>query len=143
MTRNKTMDGSRQMGSASANKGACKRTGENKMTLEQVKALADEELRIKVAELLGWRNIRIDFSYFDYQDDTGLIANDKIGYTLPLPDYPRDLNACHEMENSSLDFKQSPKYNEWLFEIACREGWHPERATARQRCEAFVLTMDA
>ena len=115
------------------------------MTLEQIKQLSDEEIRIKVAELLRWKNIRVDWDYFDYQDDTGLVATNEIGYTLPLPDYPRDLNACFEMEET-LDDSQKDSF-EYVLGIVIgpsreRWRWHLLHATARQRCEAFIAVKE-
>ena len=106
------------------------------MTLEQVKAMTDDEIRIKVSELLEWKNIRVDRAYFDHYDDTGLVATNEVGYTLPLPDYPQDLNACHDMEKTLMDY-EADTYIEWLNKM-----WCDFRATARQRCEAFILTRE-
>ena len=113
------------------------------MCAEDIKALTDKELRIKVAELLGWKNIRVDWDYFDYQDDTGLVATNEIGYTLPLPDYPQDLNACADMEKSLIHTPDESTWSEYREHLVGMLGKEWGFATARQRCEAFILTMEA
>lgn len=96
-----------------------------KLTLEQVKAMSDDELRSKVAELCGWKPYRFGGCKGDAHEASP-------------PNYCRDLNAMHEAEKSIITQDQYiPDYTEALYDTA-RHDWH---ATARQRAEAFVLTM--
>lgn len=54
-----------------------------------------------------------------------------------LPDYPEDLNACVDFEKTLTD-DQLKTYDGWLITIA---GTRSRRATAKERCEAFCLTL--
>ena len=109
------------------------------MTLEQVKQLSDEQIRIKVAELLGWR----PYSANKNKDPKELWLRDT--YSNVLPKYSTDLNACHEMEETLND---SQKDNfEYVLGIVIGSGrerwrWHLLHATARQRCEAFIAAKE-
>jgi len=64
------------------------------------------------------------------------------GYRLPLlleiPDYLNDLNACHEMEKM-IDPIELTKYKE---RMRLFYGQAAVFATAAQRCEAFLKTVD-
>lgn len=129
------------------------------MELSEVQALTDEELRIKVAEFCHWTNLRIGC---DWGSVRGVVGTVPQGYSSVLvwqhhknphhnltPNYPCDLNACDEMENS-LNDEQLDTMFDYLCQIMptiFKDGvmqrpygrrW---RASARQRCEAFVLTM--
>lgn len=65
-----------------------------------------------------------------------------------LPNYPEDLNACHEMEGVLTD-DQLPVYEAWLFRlnnvnpatIFASDTFRIYHATAAQRCEAFLRTI--
>ena len=127
------------------------------MTLEQIKQLSDDEIRIKVAELLGWQCVTeeetsdgIDWAGFspDGTLNSGVNAGEyrgygSCGYRFVLPNYPHDLNACAAMEDT-LDDSQKDSF-EYLLGIVIGPGrerwrWHLLHATARQRCEAFIVT---
>ena len=60
-----------------------------------------------------------------------------------IPDYPSDLNACHEMEKKLTDgcFGTAKTYETLLARImpGPRGLWH---ATATQRAEAFLRIID-
>lgn len=129
------------------------------MTLEQVKVLTDEELRIKVAELLGWQCIvseeisdGMDLVGFspDGTFDTAVNAGEyrgygSLGYRFVLPNFTKDLNECHEMEKALWSAPDRwLKYVDLLqtrkdYENGAACAW--VSATARQRCEAFILTI--
>ena len=130
------------------------------MTLEEIKKISDEELRIKVAELCGWK------PEVDRRDLTCICTiwtkNGKVASSSGhLPDYPQDLNAMHEAEEL-LQLCNDPEckhdecgkgtwgfYTRTLDEVVddnFQKGgsWGVSySATARQRAEAFVLTMIA
>ena len=91
------------------------------MNLEQVQALSDDDLRIKVAELNGASDLEL--------------AADK-----DTPNYIYDLNACAGFEKA-MDLCKKGFYMFNLMQI-CRPGPDAIFATARQRAEAFVLTME-
>lgn len=95
------------------------------------------ELRIRVAELCGW-----------HPTPEGYWTTNPAGqWAIELPDYPCDLNACHEFEEAiSAHFLL---FESHLKEI-CLRDWRgtggdqpycnsfPIHATAEQRCRAFV-----
>lgn len=125
------------------------------MTREQWKALAPAEQRIKVAELCGWK-LR---NMFTGNSVTILIAVRPVGATMSipytsreelsedaLPDYIGDLNAMHEAEEllHSEDHCRIGDYTGNLTQVmgAFNASWMWTFATAAQRAEAFVLTMD-
>ncbi len=119
------------------------------------KDMTDEQLRIKVAELLGWKEIG------KWSSDTGrakmwpghgmlygdrpqaLCCNDRA----IIPFYEKDLNACHEIERAVLtdvtlqaEYIMALRGASWDRNYTKADGWACF-ATARQRCEAFVEVM--
>lgn len=121
------------------------------MTLDQIQSLTDEEIRVRVAELCGWKRRA-------WQDRKGRPCK---AWTSPEgrdmagmpPNYPADLNACHEFERMLIG-PQAVSYGTRLAQLQRRDitiepgdrypkaatvhEWH---ATARQRCEAFLAVM--
>ena len=116
------------------------------MTLEQIKAMTDDELRIKVAELMGWVSVphrTRPLTGKEFSVDTQGTAWTELPYE--MPNWPGDLNACAEMEDT-LDDSQKDSF-EYLLGIVIGPGrerwrWHLLHATARQRCEAFIATKE-
>jgi hypothetical protein len=120
--------------------------------------MTDNELRIKVAELLGWRKttyraLGYSRGYIDAEvwiapdgSQHDLYEDDSTGDPYPFPDYPNDLNACHEIERT-LTYNQCSRYEDVLLLIwkrgtmYCHADAMRCHITARQRCEAFVETM--
>lgn len=106
-----------------------------KLTLEQVKALSDEELRVKVAKLCGWGEFHNDHYGSGFWTGPSAVDGED------PPDYPHDLNAMHVVEEGMTDAQYDTHWNE-LVAICVRDGRERmNSATARQRAEAFVLTM--
>jgi hypothetical protein len=137
------------------------------MTRTEVQAMTNAQLRLTIAELRGWKIMSC--SEFYHQCNPAKYSKDDPHFSRYLalinPDgviiastehhnkerlvqyttnWPNDLNACHEME-CSMNFEQVKRYAHHLSLLSERdEGtgllgvWH---ATARQRCEAFVLAM--
>ena len=111
--------------------------------------MTDNELRVKVAELLGWTECAtqsVDLNNGVSVQPMGLErTGDK--YKQMLPDYPNDLNACHEMESSLNTTDLVELYCTLLFgyidQKSKYQGWLTIHATAKQRCLAFVKTMEA
>lgn len=112
------------------------------MTLEQIQALTDDEIRVRVAELCGWQWEKLW---------TGELHGKPIGEQGPfreVPNYPADLNACHEFEHG-LSYDQASEYGQALLKIRAAERWddrppagdHAFFHTPRARCEAFLATM--
>ena len=100
------------------------------MTPEQITALTDDEIRLKVAELLGWADID-DFT------ETGMDPRSQRVWD--IPDFPRDLNACHEMEKT-LSLGEKCYYVDLLQGKMGSLEWG--FATARQRCESFIAVKE-
>jgi len=115
------------------------------MTHEEVAKLTDEEIVIAVLKAIG----------FERADEWKVMTNEFVdsptwdaGFLL-TPNYPQDLNACHAMEKCLTD-EQWGKYTAHLLDIVSE---HIDKenarlrsvcycsATARRRCNAFVMTM--
>jgi len=128
------------------------------MTHKQWVKLSPKEQRIKVAKLCGWTHFRRVVFSGDHKKDGLLFGSSQKQprqawnfETNEIPDYLNDLNAMHEAEK----FIPLPKWYEWLNALGRATG-EPEkdedstpltvlavyRATAAQRAEAFVLTME-
>jgi len=126
------------------------------MTLEQIQAMTDDEIRVRVAEACGWKNVHRFNKWQEggtasYKD--GDLVGDFGDHTRwHLPNYPADLNACHSMEKTLRE-------NQFHFVAYTRKLWRvvfPNvdytgdlgylgfdyiHATARARCEAFLAVM--
>ena len=107
-------------------------------------SMTNEEIRIAVAEELGWKWKDTHLTEFGatYPRKGWFDPN---GNIIPsgAPDCPNDLNACHEMEKT-LTEKEELFYLIRLTEAMKEDstiGWQTERtyhATALQRCEAVL-----
>ncbi len=106
-----------------------------------------KEKRIKIAEACGWtatvdedqfwRATRADGSY-----TSELWCSQDNVWSVGIPDYLSDLNACHEMEKTIWE---SSKWYEYVYQLDVEQqngsqGWG--HATASQRAEAFGKTMN-
>ena len=118
------------------------------MTRKQYAKLTNEERRIKVAEFCGYdvHNPNVHKNYGHplrgYKDDVDAL----------VPDYLNDLNAMHEAAKACLVYNGTPvernnnnwsRYCDWLLEIAGENKGGAFEATAAQRAESLVLTMEA
>ena len=118
--------------------------------------MSDEQLRIAVAKALEWTDIRpIDQALCGVEDiGKGIEGRTKLSrdrfadYFCPVPDYPHDLNACHEFEEALGD-GQKADYVRALFDILGLVermnawGWFDlAHATARQRCIALLAVFE-
>jgi len=125
------------------------------MNIEDIKKLDNGELTIKVAECCGWKFFKVsnEFKYTSISP-TGKEYYFDFGEIYHLPDYCNDLNAMHEAEKLIPMEKQ----REYAFIVAgmwdelwsdstdtdkANGYWDATYTTARQRAEAFVLTMEA
>lgn len=110
--------------------------------------MTHEEKRIKIAELCGWR-IMADVEQRRLGWPIG--SDNGMNPPVPLPDYPRDLNAIHD-DVSQLDVYSTLLFCEKLRKICnpnsdpLAKEWNDNEharaiiATAEQRCDAFLLT---
>lgn len=115
--------------------------------------MTDNELRVKVAELCGWKDIEERLLPCCRGVKSRLCGRMEHEHAFhACPNFPHDLNACHEMEEALDTFGAKIRYLSYL-RLACTgEAKHyPNsalhellviRATARQRCEAFVRAME-
>ena len=122
------------------------------MKIEQIRAMDNTALRIKVAQLCGW-NKPVSQTETRCIPDTDMCPPGSLLYyrlAEKIPDYPHDLNAMHEAEkllhnefNAALrDQKLHGTvigYLTYLGKITSGECWS---ATALARAQAFVLTME-
>lgn len=104
------------------------------MNLEQVRAMSDEELRIRVAELCGakWMlmgspllgRTLVEGTCVDFRLKQGLKLADgteKIEQVHSLKNYPRDLNAMHE----AVETLDVGKRGRFMCELAEILEWPP------------------
>ena len=109
--------------------------------------MTDEQINIAIAESLGWHSKSGANGGVKWVDKDGIGRNGGglygYGYNdelklSHLPDYTADLNACREFEKA-LNTDDAHSYY-WRLE---RElGWEYASATARQRCEAYLRTLN-
>lgn len=109
-----------------------------------MKTLTKEELRVRVAELCGWKRYRSAMQAKDNPaPDRWKLAGNIVR---EVPDYPNDLNAMHDAEKT-LTREQGFHFNDHLsacFEWKAKDGadtwiWH---ATAEQRARAFCAVLE-
>lgn len=141
------------------------------MTLSEVQQMSDEELRVAVAKLAGWKlvgendHIRpLHTQRFTHHKDGHDQAHEYTDWEGKgphlrlehpdgsrwflcgcqndneiLPNFPHDLNAVQGVKSLISDFN---KYESKLWVVTGTIGWKEMVfATARQRCEALVLTL--
>ena len=125
--------------------------------------MTNERIRIKIAEALGWKQTagrngdyiaRPNGTEVWHYDNRGNSYGPTNNWQLLLqrkeiPDYPNDLDACHEMEKVLTD-EQSEMFADAICRMVCGrtvdaastyEIAYCIHATARQRCEAFLKTL--
>lgn len=121
--------------------------------------MTPERMRVKIAEHLGWRVVPgITQGGWLVQHNAQTVASFWFGSkeaTLEtaagyLPDYPNDLNACHEMEKSLTRLQQSDyaelladNFSEEFCDLAgtAEHIFACAHLTAPQRSEAFCRTV--
>lgn len=114
------------------------------MTIEEVKKLSNDDVRIRISKMQGWSQSedgywkdpsgnewQVMFGFQTYKDGSDI-----------LPGYPNDLNSMAEVEDTLTD----DQFNNYLFELNELIGRnHLVRfavcATARQRAIAYLLTV--
>ena len=103
--------------------------------------MTDEQINEKIAFELGWRQLQ----------DGRWKLNDRV--ECEGPNYCNDLNACHEFA-AWLDTEQQIRFAEELqfivsenpyrvwWNLNANEAYQIAEATARQRAEAFLRTLN-
>ena len=103
-----------------------------------------EQQRIAIAEACGWENIawfKLHAGNEDYWG-TKYIGVDEYATRHRLPEYLNDLNVMHEVEKM-LGEKGLVEQLMYLHFISpVRSEWSLATATAAQRAEAFLKTLD-
>lgn len=110
---------------------------------KEVKALSGHDLRLKVAALLGITDIHETDGAICLIEDIGTFYGKRRGVPVDVPDFPNDLNACQEFAGVLRKMEGS----EWFdFETCLMEEYgnlcNALFASARSKCEAFVLAME-
>ena len=118
------------------------------MTLDEVKLLSDDDLRTRVAELCGIRAVR------EPTDIEAKLGYDLMGYrdgsttVCCVPYYPGDLKAMHGAESVIEANHLLLDYSSDLLEVSdtndpdpFNANYHMFHVTARQKAEAFVITL--
>lgn len=107
------------------------------MTAQKVSKMNDAELRVTIAERMGWKYLGYKPCQPCWESPDGRRIQN-----LEAPDYPNDLNAMQEVEKS-LTKSQLIEQLQMLEVIVVREkmkqAWEWGFATARQRAEAYVI----
>lgn len=114
--------------------------------------MTPDKQRVSIAEAVGWTEIT--YTGISWQG-IGPKDSKRYGAFRPapspdendarewhwLPDYLNDLNACHSMEKHIPDDLRQNYYIN-LGAVANNGGQSRECATAAQRCEAFLRTIN-
>ena len=111
--------------------------------------MKDEQINIAIAEACGWTPLsseevrRRNAGQFYLQDGPWWRSEaERIVCTQKdLPDYTNDLNAMHEAEVTKIAGEMDMEYRESLDRV-CGQYSIIYRATARQRAEAFLRTIN-
>lgn len=124
-------------------------------TLAELNAMPDDELRVMLAEILGarWYAIHagssmLSFKELDAKHGWKLGKAESQSINGDVPNYPADLNACHEVvmslpvRDDRLNAPDRLGYRVWLRSV-CNHPHHTHYvdATARQRTIALILTL--
>lgn len=118
------------------------------MTLTELQALSPDELRVRVAELMGWR-VECDGppDYGMHGLHPGLHQPDDT--PVELPPYHESLDSCREFEDAMTD-EEHWHYRQHLRRITALDAstvYSSDKsrraylsATPLQRCQAYILT---
>lgn len=108
--------------------------------------MTDEQIRIAIAEALGYTHVRI---IKDIEGPPDAVIGHHPTKPHSVPNYPADLNAMHEAEKT-LTENQWSKYvalltgRDWICDrvITSDAAQQAIHATARQRATAFLRTLN-
>lgn len=106
-----------------------------------------EDQNIAIAEWVGWKEVMYRHQSFASCATTGidpLEPSNSVGMKVykQIPNYHGDLNAIHECENKLRGSAIWSEYKRRL-SIICSTGFEfPVDATASQRCEALLRTLN-
>lgn len=110
--------------------------------------MTEQEQRIEIAKACGWLEVmpsgRLDGQHVGYHPQHAVI-----GKREEIPDYPNDLNACHEMEKHLNGYDEMVVYCRNLTDLLCADNanaafhlhpWIELHSTPQMRCKAFLET---
>jgi hypothetical protein len=113
--------------------------------------MTDNEIRVAISEVRGWKNIRqTAFGLFGSLPSSDLsIMSDEYLCSGPVPNYPQDLNAMHEvvmtLDRKTLAYSNYCSHLHQIVAIQNSKSNEPGiqaiDATAAQRAEAFCRTL--
>ena len=92
-----------------------------------------EKQRIAIAEACGWKHIAFNRGWIKAGDGETQCV---------FPDYCNDLNAMHEAEKMLTGYQQTVTYSDNLMKIVGYHTFDSAHATATERAEAFLRTID-
>ena len=108
--------------------------------------MTDQELRVKVAEAMGWKSKLVpatqdgpDNPYGEFQHTWW---SNPHGAYKPLPNYPASLDACAEFERTLTDATGKAYFA--ALDVVCGHQQYLYKlitASPRNRCLAFLATV--
>jgi hypothetical protein len=106
--------------------------------------MTPEKQRIEIAKACGWQWARLVHQEGLADDFIGFPPNTVTVGTNEryLPDYLNDLNAMHEAEKKLIGSRQKVTYLDELMKILGYPTFDSVHATAAQRAEAFLKTLN-
>lgn len=110
--------------------------------------MTNEEIRIKVAEAMGWKSPFNEREWLHNSGSEGedvygkFVGTDPCGDREQVPNYPFDLNACAEFEKTLTECERRQYFFHLFGSQRLEDGdlWKAVAATARQRCIAYLKT---
>jgi hypothetical protein len=97
--------------------------------------MTNEQINVAIAEACGWESV------CQHSKNPNVWAGKHWGLLQEVPDFCTDLNAMHEAEKVLDSDELFRGYYLALYDITQSTRW-PINATARQRAEAFLRTLD-
>jgi hypothetical protein len=97
-----------------------------------------EQQRIAIAEACGYKGVTTGVTEGTIKVITGFKNHN---FDEEIPDYLNDLNAMHEAAKV-LKSKERMQWSDWLHKIAGYHSYDLAQATAAQRAEAFLRTLN-
>lgn len=122
--------------------------GPNAPARGERRRMSPEAQRIAIAKACGWTYTKTvnnpDPTPYGRlpKGEHPTMHGKEVEWDLPLPSYLSDLNAMHEAEKVLLNSKKSGIWTTYLYwlEVVCDVPMH--HATAAQRAEAFLRTLN-
>lgn len=106
--------------------------------------MTDQEINKAIAESIGWKLVHLQEQIELRGVLRGYPPNvECVGVNQEyVTDYCNDLNAMHEAEKTLNKYQQSVIYSDNLMKIVGYHTFDSAHATAHQRAEAFLRTLN-